>query len=405
MTDMALIPWSAVRARMWGLGFYLLVLLAGLSYPILEYQGDAVTVFDVYLVLYVAAKLMSSGFSVGKSHWRDLGVVYAVYLAYLAISSLRVATPFSLLLLAKQTEHLVFLFVLADWFHDSENTVRDVRGVIWVLAIIIGYQLLYNHGLVGGIGQTYRLGLPFKSGVSPNPAGFFLAATLLFVYHCGLPDRRLRLPSAILGLLAIYALVLTVSRTNILALMLVLTVSIVVSIWNSRFRWPLLLAGVVLAVLFFTVLAERLPEVGPTGRIVRILKDPLSILGDSSFNARTEVLWPQGFSGWHRSAFAVLFGSGPGYFDVVDGTLPRVLGEQGLIGLTLFAYVWVFHYLVAIRRKAVVMLLLLALMNAVTVETLVISYRTIQLYLVILVMTVSMVRQQSNNKEISANVG
>jgi hypothetical protein len=71
---------------------------------------------------------------------------------------------------------------------------------------------------------------------------------------------------------------------------------------------------------------------------------------------------------------------------VVDGTVPRLLVNKGLVGLSLFCYLWFISYLARFRRNtAVSSLLLFAAINSLNGETLLTSYRSIQVYIPLLI--------------------
>jgi len=370
--------------------FYILILLACFSPPLVEYGGDYLTLFDVYLLVYGVFKLVKDGLCLKNTHWVHLFIVVSVYLIFLTIGFLRVFEIFSLLLLVKNFEHLLFLFLLADKFERSENPLDLVYGILVILFSVVLYQIGYYHGILEGIGKTHRLGLPFMEGTSSNPAGFFLAALLLFVYHQGLRIKEIRKIGVCIALLAGYALVLTVSRTNMLALGFVIAVSLLVKAWKSRFRWPLFLFFIVFVIFFFTFGLNYLPHSGSIGKVVKILENPLSIMEDSSFQTRITRLWPLGFLGWMESLFTLFFGQGVGHFIVIDGTVPRILGELGMIGFFLFFYIWFVHYVIYYPFKAVFMLLLFSFINGINADTLIVSYRSVQLYIIILIITLYM---------------
>lgn len=378
------IDWAQVPSRFPRWLFFAVVILSGISVPIIEYSGDFVTLFDLALFALLVQRLAAERFQLARTHWTGLAIAVLCYLLYLIPGVARVGSPFAVLLLIKHLEHLVFILIVADFMESSTDRARDTRALIWCLISVIIYQLLYQIGMVPGIGETYRLGLPFMTGVSSNPAGFFLAGTIVVLYHVGYRGGRRFLPATIGLALAACALVQTDSRTNMLALIIVLAVSVIHLVWRSRWRWVLIPVAAALIVAFYIVPVEVLPRDGSVGRIVQMLRNPALILDDRSFSIRVRTLWPIGFAGWYRNAATIWFGNGLGYFDVIDGTVPRLLGEQGVIGLVFFAYIWFAHYAIHAGRKPVVMLLLLAAINGITVETLIVSYRSIQLFIVLL---------------------
>lgn len=379
---------AAFKAAFRDAPFYLLIFFACFSFPLFEYGGNYLTVFDIFIVVYGGAKLLKNGFRLKGTHWEQLCVVYALYLIYITVESLRIFETFSLLVLIKHFEHLLFLLLIADKFENSERTEKLIKSVLFIFLLVIVYQLLYYGGLIEGIGRTYRLGLPLMKGVSSNPAGFFLGGLLVFLYHRGVTRYEWSKLSLLLFFLAGAALILTDSKTNILALLFVIFVSVCVKIWNSRHRWPLLLGFAAFLLFFFTLGVDYLPQSGPFSGITRILQSPAAVLEDGSFRNRLYGNWPRGIAGWLYSAVTFFIGNGLGEYGILDGTVPLVLSEQGLIGLLLFLWVWYIHFFLHTPHKTVIMLLLFTCINGVNGDTLIVSYRSIQLYLIILMISV-----------------
>jgi hypothetical protein len=292
----------------------------------------------------------------------------------------------------------LFALLLIDWlnYHRSSNTVRLLS-----LAILatVSYQILYFHNAVGGIGTNYRLGIPFAQGVSSNPAGFFLGAWAVTLLNVRRLWREFPALSLISLSLALYALAQTRSRTNTLAFLIVLFLTALV--WVRRlkgWKWLFVTVGVFAAVYVFVVLF--VDELGPLTRVVRILKDPLSVLEDGSFAVRLRETWPRAFSLWRTDASTVLLGWGLNHTGTVDGTLPRLLANQGFLGVLFFLAVWYAHFLLNHRNTALVLLLVFTIINGINAETLIISYRSIQAYLIVLMVAVFFGNEQwnQNNK-------
>jgi len=369
--------------------FYILILLAALSPPVWEYQGDFLTAFDIYLLFYALYRALSGGLRFRGTHWRTLVLVYVLYLAFLAIGVLRVQSLFSLLLLIKHAEHLVFLLILIERFEETREPGKDIKVILLLLLLVIAYQILYFHGMIPGIGDNrFRLGLPFMRGTSSNPAGFFLGALLIYLIHRGFALKLRTGFILIILLAALYALFMTDSRTNILAFMFVLAVSAGIAVWRSRQRWPLLAGLLALAALLYFLVLPQIPASWPLGEIAEMLKEPSRILNDRSFSVRYSKLWPMGIEAWLSGPLSIVIGKGIGHFVVIDGTVPRLLGEQGVVGLLFFLYVWYAHFILHVPSKALGMLLLFSFINGLNGETLVVSYRSIQLYLVLLTLTI-----------------
>lgn len=386
--------------------FYLLVMLAAFSLPLLEYRGDFLTLFDFYLLLFLVIKGVTSGFAIGGTHWKALGVVFAAYLVYLTIGALRVRTPAALLLALKHFEYAAFLLVLVDRLERRAADLhhRDVWFLLALLFAVVVYQVAFYYQVLPGIGdirsmENRRLGLPLMSGVSSNPAGLFLTAAVVMLFNLCVRNPRYVIPSVVVGVVAIWALMLTGSRTNVAVLGVVCPLSIVAAVWRTRFRWLVVGLLVVGVALFLTVGVHLLPTDGSIGRITRMLSEPAAMIEEPSFTIRVDS-WISATATWLHDLPTFFFGVGLSSLGATDGTIPRVLAEQGIVGLLLFLYVWYAHYVRFERSQVVLLLLFVTLMNGVFGETLVVSYRTVQLYLVLLYIGLLVEHKQGDPKAI-----
>lgn len=399
------LPWEAARRALDNLGFAGLVFVACFSYPLTDYRGDTVTLFDAYLVVYVATRLLAPRLRVSPGSWKEFFAVWCVYLIYLGFSVVRIGSPFSFLLFLKHVEHVVLAWVVLDRILDREQIRATLEILLYVVTAMIIYQVLYFHNLVAGIGTNYRLGIPFAFGVSSNPAGFVLAAWIVLLVH--VPQFWKSRPWLTLAsvVLAAYALLQTQSRTNQIALLIVLFATVSVSIVRLRRGWLWLTIGSGIVAGFFLFALPHVPTTGSLGRIVRILREPLSVFSDGSFSVRYRETWPSALRMWLSRSTHIYIGAGLAFTGTVDGTVPRLLANQGVIGLTLFAYVWYGHFLLRFRSRSVVMLLILSVVNGINGETLVVSYRSIQVFLILVMFAAvsgSSAPEESNERTIHA---
>ena len=100
-------------------------------------------------------------------------------------------------------------------------------------------------------------------------------------------------------------------------------------------------------------------------------------------------LWPKAIDSWLSSPYHFLFGEGFGSFPIVDGTVPYLLANVGLLGFFFFTIVWCVFFLVKYRNNtAVFVLVIFTLINGINAETLIVSYRSVQTYIVLLLFTI-----------------
>jgi hypothetical protein len=379
--------------------FFILIFLAVAELPLFFFRGDPVGLYDIYLITLFFVVGFFDGFRVGR--YKPLIVAYASYLAYLSFSLIFTTSAFSVLLLIKQVEHLLLLILLADFLErGTVSETRDIDRIILLFAFVIIYQIGYVRGIFPGIGVQYRLGLPFADGTSSNPAGFYLGIFVLFLYELALTRHKITVFRIFVLLLALYALWLTVSRVNFLALICVLGISFLHSFSRSKRGLVFLAfigAGVV---LLYAVVLPNLPYMGNFENILKILRDPREIFTDSSFTFRSAYHWPNAIRVWLSSPWTFLFGIGYGKIPVVDGSYHRLLANQGLVGFIMFAWFWFYSTLRLRISKPVIMVLLFIAINGITSDTLISSYRSVQIYLVLLFLLIQfdqLVEGRGNN--------
>lgn len=385
--------------------FLILVFLTFFHIPLIWIEGDSIGLFDVYLVLYTIfvlskryRKYHERRLKLSKK-WKEYYIVVLAYLCYMLLRNRIVEDILSLLIILKQIENMVLLFHVVTFF---ELRKTDTRFFISCFLIILfslafaqlSYVALGMLGIVRGSGWLaqnygwfYRLGMPFMKGISSNPAGFVLGSIIIFYSEIAFKVSRRKIITGIAFAVVILALMLTISRTNIIALIFVFFVKLA----TGKNKVRALATTIGLFFLFFFIVLSVVEQDSVTGkqlsRMLDLLLNPALIFAkDQSFFYRYRYSWPPAWNAWLENGATVLFGKGVNYIPIVDGTLPRLLGNQGLVGAILFHYIWFVFFKLQFRKyRAVGFLLIFALINAINGETLLMSYRATQPYIVILI--------------------
>jgi hypothetical protein len=354
-----------------------LIVLSVFHVPLVSYGDNSIGLFDLALLASVIVLLVHPVRLFIPHSWAVLVFSFVAYVSFLWLRLPFWFTPYSILVALKYVEHLVYLIVVTAllWTHRNDWTfIRRTIEVTFLLFALYGAALW-----VAGIAS--RLGLPFKPRISSNPAGFSLALGLIYFLDVGLKKENRNLFTVVCAVATLAAFVLTMSRTNMIALAVayLVTKTLWARSWRERIVALALIAGGV-AVLYWV--SQRLLGHDYMRRILLLISDPSSVLRDTSLMERYMGHWPGAFANWLHDPASFVFGRGIGYVEVVDGTIPRLLSNQGLLGLAFFLLAWIVTPLVVFRRsRSIGRILILVLVNSITVETLVTSARAIQIYI------------------------
>lgn len=392
--------------------FFVLALVAMFHFPVIWIGNDSIGLFDIILILgYLAVFVLHA---MGQQlhfdeKWNEYLLLTLLYGGYILVNLLlntdRDAKP--VLLAVKYFENSFFFFiVLIIYFEtnsmDVEFTARIVQASLLIMVMYLLYTYFYGSSIVQD-GQIARIGLPFMTGTAANPAGFILGMGVLLHLSVFFRLKKYKLFTTVSFVLTIVALLFTVSRTNVFALLLVIIVYLLTKI--VRDRRALIVASVVIVVTFvgFSVLSTHFASrTGKISTFIEILKNPSVIFLDPSFRIRYTIAWPLAYDQWMTNVGTFLFGNGLGKNSVVDGTFIRLLANQGLIGFLLFCYIWLGFFLQKFGRyKWLRIILLFVVINGLTGDTLVVSYRTVQIY-ILLVITLVYSLEFLEKREISS---
>lgn len=363
--------------------FYFLIFSAIMHFPFFYMKGDAVGLFDISIVMYAIFKIGKKSIDISK--FKQFIWISLAYIGYLSISTIYSTSSISILLLIKQVEHFVFFIFLIDFYSKNEHrTEEHFLLFISLFAAAILYQVVNFYSLVPGPISNYRLGLPFKKGISSNPAGLFLSSFIVVLVFIGLRIKRYRWYFAALLVLSGFALVLTDSRTNMIGLLVVMFFAASIKIWSFKYGKIVLPLLYIIGFGGLYFLLWSVPDFGQFERFLKLLRNPLIVVQDTSFRVRLNGLWPSAVSAWTENLFTILLGKGYGFMPVVDGTYHRLLVNQGVIGFLFFMYLWFVYFIRKHYSKPLLFLLILVAINGIAVDTLITSYRSIQIFLIML---------------------
>jgi len=235
----------------------------------------------------------------------------------------------------------------------------------------------------------YRLGLIYMTGdASSNPGGFVLSICLLCLIGAASQTRwhhskRLILFILFSGTVGYAALIFSYSRTNNLSFLVCFCVFIFPLIRRHLLLITCLLIPVVLAAnelfsLFST--AHHMNQYGISPLV--FLTHPSLIWNDPSLRMRLNDVWGNAYGAWHGSCLTIAFGIGFGKLRLADGLYPNLLFTTGIFGLLL--YLTPMAILAWQGPRIVRCLMLFILLNGISTETTINSFRSTQVLYVYL---------------------
>jgi len=373
--------------------FATLAFLAIFHIPLLWVRENAIGLFDIMViggyVLLIVAISVGQHIELGDI-WKEYLLIALFYSGYLFFSYLlnfnRTAQPF--LIIIKYIENTFFLLLLVFHFETKgESLERTVKIVHFLLVILVLYQLYHyftGTPVVSFDKPWLRIGLPFMPGTSSNPAGFILAISVILHISVFIKIEKKKLIPLITLLLTLVALIFTISRTNVFGLLIVLLAYSFTNIFKDK-RAIIIGSLIVVAtfIIFSIVSRSDFARTGKINTFIQLLRNPSRIFQEGSFMIRYTGAWPEAYRQWTENIVTMIFGKGIGYMSVVDGTFLRLLANQGVIGLLFFFYIWFGFFLLRFgRHKWLRTTLLFVFINGITGDTLIVSFRTIQIYIV-----------------------
>ncbi len=360
--------------------------------PVFRFQGEAIGAYDIVFVAFCIYLILNPKITFQLIEIQiNIALPCFFLILFLSMRIIFFHTTYSVLLTLKSLE-MVFqlLVVLSAILRINKIQLREIveftTFIIMALAIFqlsSWFHVFSGFGIPDGLGfgNWSRVGLPFMDGFSSNPAGAVLGISFIFMsgrkytkklYYFGLP-------------LVALAGFLTLSRTNIFAIMAIMAISISLRLIKNP---PLLVIGAIVIISSYAGIynfAISTPESSPLRYILNIVIDPTIITKIGSFRARYQGLWLTASNLWQYDVFTLIFGNGIGFMPVVDSLYYRLLVDTGIIGFIFFANAWIITPLIngwkSIRLRY---FFLFMAINGINAETLVVSFRATQIFVILL---------------------
>jgi len=393
------------------------LLIALFHFPLVYIGNDSIGFFDVWIIFLFFSIIVRSIFrhKFTMANWKPFFTAIFVSICYYFLRlDYYELTDIKILLIVKYLEHFFLFFVLVYFLENEKINYPMLMKLIRIILVVLTLFQIFDW-MYGGPTRN-RLSLPFTLTKSPNPAAFVLGAALIFYIEYFLKKKQRLLVKVIdigIFILIIVSLLLTLSRTNFLAL--IFAFGIVYFFKGFKYPKRLLITVLIIAaiiIIFYSALFIMIDKIQSPiiQRYAYILTDPTTVFSDPSFYIRFAVTWPHAIQNWSQNIFTVFFGKGLANMTVVDGSYHRLLSNQGLFGLFLFVYIWIFFFLRRYRFNAIWILIAFIVVNALTADTLVVSYRSIQGFVVFLMMIIYFHRfnttaeQLKEKKKITAEI-
>lgn len=358
-------------------------------------KDDFIGVFDflcvaVILGIFFVDKRLRRE-TLKRSPFSAVAGAYSIFLAFiflkeplLAPSGTQLLDTYLIALLLKQVQYIFFFCVAFYAFVNFNSIIRNFHLIIMInLGIILGfgiYMLFFDR-------TWYRLGIPYKLGVSSNPAGVIISmSVIILVYRLSFSVRKLEGMERILHLSAILfglvALYFTESRTNGILFHVFVVLMAVFTKGSSKSFVTVLVAAIFISLVLFnayyseSALKQHARFRAPTTGYAGYILNPEKAYTYSSFKGRVNA-WTGKFRRLGEHWTAVFVGRGLRAATSIDSMYVRMVSNHGIVGLFLFLriYLSLLRFSRGLLSKLCVLYLLA---NAFTMDTMIVSWRTMQ---------------------------
>ena len=390
------------KQKLYSILLYIYIFLAVFQLPLVKVGNDSIGVYDLYTILYFLILFaLTNGIPLpNKEKWNIYFLIFLLYIIYMFSHLIFLFNVRSFLIVLKYIEFLFGIYLI----HINVQTLQislswislTLKKIIFFMVIfqIISWfenklNIIPGFSAGFGFGNWYRVGLPFKTGVSSNPAGFVLATYLFYYIYNSYDFKILKKDKVYYPLLILLALFLTVSRTNFLAMMVAYSISLIPRVIKSRKYRIFVIITFLFAIITVMILVRVIPEGDEFWKLLKILVNPRSVFEDQSFMERFGMLWVAQIKAWLESFSTIFYGKGLNYFAIADTTYTGLLANQGIIGFLMFMFLWYGFFLSYRKNYYFSVFLILVLINGLNAETLVLSYRAVQIYIIVLYLAFS----------------
>lgn len=380
------------RTHFW---FLIHVILSVAHLPIIEFKKDTLGLFDIYIFLFCLVGIFYFLFYkklniIVDKEYLPLLIIFGLYLVYcLTLLLIHLLSKqlffvknnlgiFSLLLFAKQVQYFVIFIINVYWI--KKINPRYFQYYLYLTILMMMLWGVYKLA----IGEWYRLGVIGDRFVSSNPAGFIFMGIILALVFLA-TEKKFSLNKVLLGffgVLAFLGLTLTFSRTNNIAAAICVFFFLGLK-YRARLLNYLPLFGFLIGLT--ALLLQGYSSVYPESAFSRnfsYLINPTAILDDGSFAKRVGSVWWSGMDKTLGNPFYTLFGTGIGSKRLNDGLYTFLFNSFGLVGMTLYLSL----FIVLLKRNSTILIAfaLAIFLNGITTETTVLSFRSMQVFLIIL---------------------
>ncbi|MBD3422631.1 MAG: hypothetical protein GF398_21150 [Chitinivibrionales bacterium] len=385
--------------------YYAFLILSLIHIPLIPVvRGDFIGVFDFASVFLFALLILSRKRRLlnlkRNTPIMKLLFAYLLYTAFAIIKELLLSISgdgfkgiYYVALVLKQVQFMIF-YVISFYFLVNYKFIIKYFHYILILFIAI----IYINGMyqLFVLQNWYRLGIPFKHGVSSNLAGLILSQCILILVYKALKGEKRNIYSQLIYLTAIIfgaiALSYAKSRTN--GIILYLFIAILVYIIKGEKKEFLVFSLACLSVSLFFLWGMVNEDRQPDGRSTMFLRrnfvasysnyiaNPSAAIEDGSFQGRLRA-WKEALSDFEVNFVEIFSGQGLSKVTSIDNMFLRTFINHGLIGLAFFVSI----YLVLFRSARGLlsrMSVLFVILNGIFMDTMVVSFRAVQVIIPVL---------------------
>ncbi|WP_175419856.1 hypothetical protein [Marinitoga sp. 1154] len=218
--------------------------------PVLFFGDDIIYISEIF-VAFLFIKMIKNKKIELKYYWYfSLPIILFFYRIILSSFVGTILVPKEYILFFKQIEYFVILIIFYDFF--QKNKYDEIKLFKYLNILFISYVAYILFDGLTHLGEFHRAVIPFKKGVSSSLSGLF-SSIGIYISYLNIVNNKNKLLNILLLLLSVGALVLTFSRTSLLAMFLVFSIFYVFEFIYSKNKKKIILSIIILLLILSTL--------------------------------------------------------------------------------------------------------------------------------------------------------
>ncbi|WGS66025.1 hypothetical protein [Marinitoga aeolica] len=321
--------------------------------PVVFFGDDLIYISEI-IIAFLFIMFIKTEKIEFKSYWYFLiPIILFFYRITFAPFAGAVLVAKEYILFFKQIEYFVILTVFYHFFQKNKYEESNLFNILNVLFITYAIYIFYDG--ISHLGQFHRAVIPFKKGVSSSLSGLFSSISIYFSY-LNIINNRKKFLNIFFLLIGLGALILTFSRTSLLAMILVFSVFYIFEFIYSKNKKIIILSILVLLLILSTLsivynsldYKYGLKSFDING-IIRMLKYDRSFYIRIHYIAKPAIEKDIGEDTFH-TFINTLFGNIKNSQNIWDNQYLMLFNNFGLIGVFSYFLIYLNIYIMILKK-------------------------------------------------------